>query len=287
MKKRIANTIKYLFLAIVIWTTLAQCFISKNRWTDNKAESIFKTRNVPLALHDSLINNRHIHYAITGIDTLPTLVFIHGSPGSWMNYHKFMSDPDLLNKFRLVSIDRPGFGLSNFGEAMHLKAQCELLLPVLKSLKNNKPIYLCGHSMGGPVVVQLAAMDTSLFKKIIIVAGALDAAQEKTETWRKIMEVKPFYWLLPGSFAPSNTELLYLKKDLIQLQAEFKKITCDVLFIHGSKDTWVPIQNIDYGIKMLTNARSLEADTLFGADHQIPWKNSNQLKEILMQIDKN
>lgn len=167
---------------------------------------------------------------------------------------------------------------------MHLQDQCKLLLPVLQKLKGDKPLYLCGHSMGGPVVTKLAADDPSLFAGIVIVAGAIDPAQEKRETWRHIMQYKPLYWLLPGAFGPSNTELLYLKKDLVPLADDLKKITCPVIFVHGDEDTWVPIENVAYGKKMMINAASIHVDTIHGADHQIPWKNREALKNILMGL---
>jgi hypothetical protein len=31
----------------------------------------------------------------------------------------------------------------------------------------------------------------------------------------------------------------------------------------------------------MTNAVTINADTLYGADHQIPWKNMDELKKIL------
>jgi pimeloyl-ACP methyl ester carboxylesterase len=274
----------YCIVLLSVWLLLARCFVMRNRWSDGKAQRVFAAKNVPLQMHDTIINKRHLHYAVSGPNSLPTLVFVHGSPGSWMHYMKFMWDTALQRKYRMVAIDRPGFGYSDFGDAMHLQEQCAVILPLLQSLKNSRPMYLCGHSMGGPIAVQLAANDPHLFATVVIVAGALDPALEKPETWRKIMDKKPLYWLLPGAFAPSNTELLYLKKDLIPLQTAFKKITCNVHFIHGDKDTWVPIANVAYGTKMLVNAQSVRADTLFGADHQIPWKNREAFTEILLGL---
>lgn len=261
------------------------CMVMKMRWSDAKAQKVFRKKDIPLSIRDTIISNRHIHYALSGPDTLPTLVFIHGSPGSWMHYHQYLADSLLRSKYRLVAIDRPGYGHSNFGKAMALKAQAELLLPVVTSLKTDQPLFLCGHSMGGPVVVQLAAMAPETFQTIVVVAGALDARQEKPEIWRKIMQVKPLYWLLPGAFGPSNTELLYLKKDLIPLQQEFEKITCGVHFVHGTKDTWVPFENVAFGVQNLKNASFIKVDTLVGADHQIPWKNYQVLRNVLLEID--
>jgi pimeloyl-ACP methyl ester carboxylesterase len=195
-----------------------------------------------------------------------------------------MWDQDLLKKYRMISFDRPGFGFSGYGNALHLQEQCRLLLPVIQALKNGRPMTLHGHSFGGPVAAKLAADDPSLFKTIIIDAGAIDPALETKETWRRIVARRPFYWFVPGVYQTSNTELLYLKKDLVPLAADLDNIRCKVLFIHGSKDTWVPIENIAYGSRMMVNAESISADTLPGADHQIPWKRTAQFKKILLDL---
>jgi pimeloyl-ACP methyl ester carboxylesterase len=271
-------------LSIFILLFLSRCVICKTRWSDNKAKSVFKSKHVPLSIHDTIVNGRHIHYAMTGNPDLPSLVFIHGSPGSWLHYMKFMWDSTLLTKFRIISFDRPGFGYSDYGKAMHLQDQCKLLLPVLQKLKTDQPMFLCGHSLGGPVVAKLAADDPTLFKTVVIVAGALDPSLEKKETWRQVMDVEPLYWFLPGAFQPSNTELLYLKKDLAPLAADLSKITTNILFVHGDKDTWVPIENVAYGKKMMVNAASISVDTLYGADHQVPWKRRDDLKNILAEL---
>ncbi len=98
------------------------------------------------------------------------------------------------------------------------------------------------------------------------------------------MNKKSLNYLLPGAFAPSNKELMLLKTDLTLLQGDFKKITTNILFVNGDKDTWVPIENIAYGKKMMINAASIKCDTIKNADHQIPWKNREELKKILMTL---
>ncbi|MEO7461096.1 MAG: alpha/beta hydrolase [Ferruginibacter sp.] len=256
----------------------------KNRWTDTKAVEVFKQSGVPLKLYDTIINRRHLHYAVSGEDALPLLVFIHGSPSSWRHYYKYLSDSSLRSHFQMLAIDRPGFGLSDFGKAMHLQEQCNIILPLIQSMKKNRKVVLFGHSYGGPVVVTLAALDPALAEVIVIAAGAIDVTLEKIETWRRIMNEKPLYWLLPGAFGPSNTELLFLKKDLIPMQEQFKLIKSSVYFIHGDKDTWVPIQNVKYGREMLVNAKSISIDTIKGADHHLPGKNKIEISELLLRL---
>ena len=277
--------ILFIVALILLWVFLAQCGILQNRWSDDKAYKIFFKKKVHLVIHDTVVNKTHLHFAVAGWDTLPALVFIHGSPGSWMNYAQYMWDSTLLKKFRLIALDRPGFGYSDFGKALHLQEQCKVILPVLASLQNGRPMYLFGHSMGGPVVVQLAAARPGLFAGIIIAAGAIDVEQEKRETWRRIMNHRPLYWALPGAYAPSNTELLYLKKDLIPLKDELKKVVCTVHFIHGTKDTWVPIENVRFGKQMMTNAKAITVDTIAGGGHQLPWKNKDDITKVLLQLN--
>jgi hypothetical protein len=82
----------FVVFVLLIFTALflCRCVICKARWSDSKAQRVFKTRNVILNTYDTLIDGHHLHYAITGDKNLPSLVFIHGSPGSWFHYMKFM-----------------------------------------------------------------------------------------------------------------------------------------------------------------------------------------------------
>ena len=86
--------------------------------SDKKAHTIFTAKKVLLQIFDTVLNGHTIHYAVSGNDSLPTMVFLHGSPGSWSHYIDFMYDDSLQKKFRFISIDRPGFGYSDFGSPM-------------------------------------------------------------------------------------------------------------------------------------------------------------------------
>src|SRR5665647_2658567 len=98
----------FIFCIVACLVFCAGCM--RFRLSDHKAYALFKSKNVSLKIYDTIIDNRHLHFALSGNDSLPTLVIIHGSPGSWSNYAAFMYDADLQKKFRVMSIDRPGFG---------------------------------------------------------------------------------------------------------------------------------------------------------------------------------
>ena len=281
MKKLFFYLAGFFLVALI----LCRFVIGQMRWSDKKAYRVFAARQVPLSIHDTLIDGRHLHYAATGPDSLPTLIFVHGSPGSWFHYMKFMWDSALRCRFRMISVDRPGFGYSDFGMPLHLQEQCSLLLRLLRTFKKDKPLFLCGHSYGGPVVVKLAADAPDLFKTIVVASGAIDPDLEEHETWRHLMAYKPLFWYLPGAFQPSNTEILWIKQDLRELAPDFSRVTCNVLFLHGDRDSWVPIGNVAYGIKMLNHAVSVRVDTFHDANHQIPWNRKEDFQKILMTLE--
>lgn len=273
----------YLFLALAAMLVFCRSFMKK-RISDNEAIKTFASKNIPFTLSNLTVQQHNIHYAIAGNDSLPTLIFIHGSPGSWGKYIDYLYDAELTKKFRIASIDRPGFGYSDFGEAMHLDQQCKLIKAVLNKINNNKPVFLCGHSYSGAVVSKLAADNTDLFTTIIIIAGAIDPAQEKREMWREILNFKPLFYFIPGAYQPSNTELLWLKDDLLLLAPSLQKIICNVIFVHGDKDKTVPIENVFYGKRMMINARSIKSETIQTNEHMLPVTHFEELKKLLMTL---
>jgi pimeloyl-ACP methyl ester carboxylesterase len=284
MKRKIFRQfLKGLLFVIVGWLLTAQ-FIMKYRIPDKKAKQNFLKHGVDLFTDTFNINDDELHFAKTGNDTLPTLFFIHGSPDSWARYEMFMQDKDLLSKYRMIAIDRPGFGYSQFGKAKNLAEQSKLFSTFVKSIQNGKPIYCIGHSYGGAVVIKLQADNIALFDGLVLLAAAVDPKQEKPERWRYVMRIPPLNYFLHGAFRPSNTELVYLKKDLVELDKEWDKITCPVWILHGDKDTYVPVANVEYAKKKLLNAKTVEVNILPGADHFITHERYEEVKEVLMKL---
>jgi pimeloyl-ACP methyl ester carboxylesterase len=68
------------------------------------------------------------------------------------------------------------------------------------------------------------------------------------------------------------------------LKEDFKKINCAVIILHGDKDELVPVGNVEYTKKMLTNASSISVTIFPGENHFIPWARFNEIKEVLMQL---
>jgi len=287
MKRKIFRRLLTGFLILIaVWLVFAQCSM-KFRMSDSEAKEKFSKNNVTLTTESIKVDGFEMHYAKTGNDTLPALFFVHGSPGGWKSFERYMQDKDLLNKFRMISVDRPGFGYSSFGDAKNLDEQSKLISPLVRSFQNGKPMYAVGHSLGGPMIVKLQIDNENLFTGLVLLAGSVDPNEEKPERWRFIVKGSPLQYFLPGAFRPSNEELVYLKKDLKYLDKEWEKVSCPVWIIHGDKDTFVPVGNVDYAKNKLTKAKSVEVKILPGAKHFIPWEQYEEIKTILLKLPVN
>ena len=278
---------KKMFVFILFCGYLIFCqSCMKMRMSPKKTTEYFSKSNTAFKdVNYKISENQQIHYIETGDSTKPTLFFLHGSPGSWDAYKTYLSDIDLQKKYRLIAIDRPGFGYSNFGEAEDLEIQANLILPFIESKNNNQPVTLIGHSMGGPVVVKLATLAPKLFKNIVILAGAIDPKAETPENWRPILMSKPIRYIIPGAFRTSNDELWWLKEDLVAMKSELRKITSNVVIIHGTEDSLVPYSNVAFMEKEFINAKKIVTLPIENADHFIPWSHYEIIKKSLMNLE--
>jgi len=283
MKKIVKNSSKILGSVVIIWLLFAQS-CAKFIISDKKAITEFDKDTIPLQFRSEVINGHNIHYAITGLPDKPTLFFIHGSPGSWEAFKKYLKDKDLRAHFRLISIDRPGFGHSDYGAAISISEQATLIGPLIGHLQNGRDFYLVGHSLGGPLAVKLAAEYKKYISGIILLAASVDPNEEKRELWRPVLKLPPLCFLLPGAFRPSNVELWAFKKDVLTMPSDLNNITCPVIILQGMVDPLVPPGNAFYAQKQLINARSVKLITLDSANHFIPWTRFAQVKDALMSL---
>lgn len=284
MQKRVVKKWKIVCItAIIAWLVMAQACM-KFRISDSTARERFLNSGVVLTTANYVTNGFTLHYAKTGNDTLPTLFFIHGSPGAWNAFERFMRDPILLKKYRMVSIDRPGFGYSQFGAAMNLEDQVDIITSFIQSLNNRQPIYGIGHSLGGPLAAKLEMNTPGLFSGLVLLAASVDPAEEKKERWRYVLDKTPLMYFIPGAFRPSNRELIYLKDDLILLEHQWNLVQCPVWIVHGNKDTFVPVGNATYADEKLTAASRKTLLLLDGARHFLPWEQYEDVRKVLMEL---
>lgn len=284
MNKKNKKRLKWgLLIFFSCWIILAQSCM-KFRIGDSEAKKQFEEKGINISFHYADVNDIGLHYTKTGSDTLPTLFFVHGSPGSWDAFKGYMMDTGLLRHFRIITVDRPGFGYSDFGSAYHLDEQAVMINKVIEKEDNQKPVHLIGHSIGGPVIVQLAQDYPGEFASLTLLAGSISPKDEPKEYWRYLFMYTPLRLLMPGAFKPSNNEIMYFKKDLYGIDTGYAVLQMPVTFIHGDADKFVTVKNVDYGKKKLANNPNVKVIIIPGASHFIPWEHYDIIKAHLLGL---
>ena len=268
---------------ISCWVIFAQGCM-KFRISDSKANEEFNKKGIPISFNYTNVGEIGLHYAKTGADTMPTLFFIHGSPGSWHAFKQYMMDTALLRHFRIISVDRPGFGYSDFGTAYHLADQAVMINKIIQEENNQKPVHLIGYSIGGPVIVQLAQDHPDAFTSLTILAGSVSPKDEPKEYWRYLFTYTPLRLLMPGAFKPSNDEIVYFKKELYRLDKGYAVLQMPVTFIHGDADKFVTVKNVEYGIGKLKHNGGVKVVVIPGAGHFIPWEHYGTIQAHLITL---
>ncbi|MBX9782309.1 MAG: alpha/beta hydrolase [Chitinophagaceae bacterium] len=272
-----------LSIFLLLWLIMAQSCM-KMRISDQEAKKKFDEAGISLKTPTININGFPLHYAQTGNDTFPTLLFVHGTPGSWDAFQNYLKNKELLQHYRIISIDRPGFGYSDFGNAMNLSEQTKIISQWMDSIYNGKPMIVIGHSLGGPMAIKLGGARPQYMKTLVLLAGSQDPNEEKPEKWRPVLFKTPLNYLIPGALRPSNEELWYLKKDLKEMDGDYEKITFPVYILHGKKDMLVPYGNMAYTEKMLTKTDAVYTITFEKENHFIVWTREKEIVELLMKL---
>lgn len=254
------------------------------RMSKSEIDQFFANKMYPAREYSYYVGRQKINYILAGNDSLPLVVFVHGSPGSLSAFIDFMDDTVLLEKTRMLSVDRPGFGQSNFGYAEpSLEKQSAELKPLIEKHKNGRPVYLIGHSLGGPLIARMAVDYPELVDGLIFVAGSVDPELEPNEWFRGPLATPFLKWMLPRSLRASNDEIYQLKPQLEAMLPLWSKITCKSIFIQGDQDELVPKENADFAKKMLVNA-PFELVMYPGMNHFVPWSHPFLIENAILYM---
>lgn len=270
------------FLILLLTQLTSGCF--QFRMSESEVYEYFKDTGQQPSLKSYKIDGRTIYFADIGKETSQMVIFFHGAPGSWSSFIAFMSDKELLENFRLISVDRPGYGYSDFGKAEpSLLRQAELIKPVLELNRSDKLPILVGHSLGGPVIAKIAMQFPELVGGVIMVAASIDPELEPSEYWRGPLRMSLLNWMVPRSLRVTNDEIYFLKQELKHMLLYWKDIRIPVTVIQGGNDSLVNPMNAVFAERMLVNAK-VDIRYYEKFNHFIPWNNPQLIKEAILDM---
>jgi pimeloyl-ACP methyl ester carboxylesterase len=254
------------------------------RMSKSEVDAYFANKERKGVLYQYPAGKRTMSYLEVGDGTLPLVVFVHGSPGSLSAFIDFMADTALLAHAQLITLDRPGFGASNFGYAEpSLEKQAALLKPILEKHKAQRPIILVGHSLGGPLIARMAMDYPGLVDGLVMVAPSIDPELEPDEWFRGPLATPFLKWMLPRSIRASNDEIYKLKPELEEMLPLWSGIKAKTIVIQGKKDSLVPPANADFAKKMMTGAE-VKVVMVDGMDHFVPWNHPYLIRDAILEM---
>lgn len=224
---------------------------------------------------------RRIHVVFAGDRNLPPALFVHGSPGSWSAYRDYLLRSDLLERYCLIALDRPGFGLSAGDAEPSLSLQARAAFDALRAV-SAKPALLIGHSYGGPVVVRMAMERPGEVRGLLVVAGSLDPQAEELAWFNSVASWSAVRWILPRDWDRSNQEIMPLRGELEAMAPLWPRITAPITVLQGDRDSLVPPQNGPYILKQAPQRTTLRM--LAGVGHFVLWEDPPLISDALLSL---
>jgi len=255
------------------------------RYSDKKIQRLFRNDSVKPKVNYIKYKNYVLRYLeLTTNSNLPYVVFIHGAPGSSADYIDYFRDTHLYKKVNLISVDRLGYGNSEFGHAVtSLKEQAQSIEAIINFACKSKRIILVAHSYGGPVAIKMAIDYPTLYSNIVLLAPALDPDNEKKIKIAQLAFVAPTKWLTPPALRVAAGEKKTHIDELKKLVPNYSQIEIPICHIHGTSDSLVPYENLAFS-KEHINPTFLETITLEGVDHFLPWTHHDFLVNKILEL---
>ena len=234
------------------------------------------------------IGDRTMRTVSMGDTTKPLILAIHGAPSSSAGWENMFNDSTLANSVRLIAVDRPGYGFSDFGRLeLSLKKQAALIAPILeKYRKKFKTILVVGSSYGGPVAARLSMDYPKLMDGLCLVSASVAPGEEKIYDVSYPTTNPIFRWLVPQAIDNTNTEKLAHREELLRMKPFWKNIEAITTIIHGKKDDLIYPENAHFAERNLINAKKVNKIILPDEAHGIPFTNADLFSDLIMNALK-
>ena len=227
-----------------------------------------------------------VRYVEIGHDSLPLVVFIHGAPSSSAFWRNFLIDSSLLQNAKLLAVDRPGYGYSNFGRPeTSIERQAELIAKVICEKRDaHSQIILHGSSYGGTLSVRLAMDYPELVDGMLLQSASVAPGKEKTYPITYYTNHWTTAWAIPRALHVANEEKLSRKEELDKMTPFWKNIQSATIILHGLADGLIYPENATFAKERLVNARFVELQLFKENGHDLLWTQPELLKTSILKL---
>jgi pimeloyl-ACP methyl ester carboxylesterase len=214
----------------------------------------------------------------------PVIVFVHGAPSSLSFFADFFKDTTLTNRARLVAVDRPGYGYSDFGRVeTSVARQARWLQPLIDRYRYAPYLLLVGSSYGGSVSARLAMNNPGLVDHVLFVSSSLGPGLERTYPISYLIDHPAVRWLIPTLLQLANDEKLAHRRALEEILPDWPRITAGITILHGQMDDLIFPTNVSFARNRLINAQ-VQQYLLPESHHDIVMNRRDYMTNIIRRI---
>jgi len=282
---------KYLLFPVLLIAALlffSKCFFV-NRYvkTDSELQAHYRFAKVKPDYRQCVSGGRQTHYTVmSASDTLPLLVMVHGAPGAWYGYMNLTDDSLLQQNFKIVAVDRLGYGKSGYGRAeLSVEGQGKAIQSVIeKENTSGKKVYLLGRSYGAPIAAWLAIHSPQAFEKLLMVSPVIDPEKEKFYWFSNIGRWPIVQWMLPEMLNVATREKFSHADEMRKLLPEWSQLKTPTYVLVGEEDAVADTANYSFARKNITNCSAMFMK-LAHTGHQITHQQPDLIKTLLLSKD--
>ncbi len=236
-----------------------------------------------------------LHYVTNGDSKNPALIIIHGTPGDWRQYARYLLNKELLKHYYMIVIDRPGWGESTLppGQAIASFAQQAAVIGSLAQNlyqdSNGQPVVIMGHSLGASLAPRIAMDFPREVRGLLLFAGTLDPELASPRWFNYAVNVPFVDHLIGDRLARSNKEIFALQSDIDAMNGRWQELRTEITAVQGLQDGLVYPENSDF-IEKTFEPKLTRVVRLKKEGHLFPMTLRNQVvdwaKELLKRINE-
>ncbi len=266
--------------ALLLTSLLQLAACTNPPWPRGSLEQLYPLENSRPVLDTVLIQGLDLGLASMPGDGKTPIIFVHGSPGGWTAWARFLDTP-ALNKFGpRIAMDRPGFGRSvSAGVMLDLRRQAALLADLIPP---GPPAVLVGHSLGGPLIAWMAIDHPQKVCGAVMLAGSMAPELEAPRWYNHLADNWLARQLLSPAMSRSNREMMVLRHELERLDAALGQLKRPIIAMQGDQDPLVDPRTADY-LEQRWPKDWMRVERLPGKDHFFLWTDPGL---VVKQIDK-
>ncbi len=202
--------------------------------------------------HELVFGDFTLHYREVGQANTAVALWIHGTPGGWSDIGRLMRNERFLASVKLISIDRPGWGESQYADHRPVPTFAEhsrLLGPLLAQLHSDHPtlpIIVIGHSWAAPLLPTLGLDYPQYVDGLIALAGPFDASIAGPRWYNRAASLPGINTLIGSELRTSNEEMYALPRELARESGRWQSLRVPMWLLHGETDSLVPVAHAHF-----------------------------------------